>query len=149
MKFYAIVTALVFTAAASAQSYSNFTNCATGSEFTVESFTIAPYPLCIGQTVCATVTGSLSTEITSSATLSIVGKYLGTIVYTDQYDFCELMGAQGTPCPIAATTTSLTACVTVKSSAVASIPASDTITITNGDNKVLLCQAASLYAVNC
>ncbi|KAF9345200.1 hypothetical protein BGX26_003416 [Mortierella sp. AD094] len=150
MKFYAITATLAFAAAASAQGYSNFTNCAAGSpDMTVESFSLTPYPLCIGKNICATAKGSLKTDIISGAKLSITGRYLGRLIYTDNQDFCGLMAAQGTPCPIPATVTSLTACVPLKNSAVANVPAADTILVTNGNGNTLFCQASSLYAVNC
>ncbi|KAG9323324.1 hypothetical protein KVV02_004532 [Mortierella alpina] len=147
MKFFATIAALVVAAVANAQT---FTNCAAGpTDLTINAFSVSPYPLCIGQNVCATGTGSLSTPVIAPAKLAITGKYLGRIVYTDNHDLCALTGSQGYPCPIPVTMTSITVCVLVKPSAPANIPVQLTVLATNGNNHVLFCQAATVTAQNC
>ncbi|KAF9989586.1 hypothetical protein BGZ75_005725 [Mortierella antarctica] len=97
-------------------------NCATGpTDIVINNFTLTPYPLCIGQSVCATGTGTLLTPVIAPAKLAITGKYLGRIVYSDNHDLCALMAAQGLPCPIPTTLTSITACIQVKPSAPANV----------------------------
>ncbi|KAF9574611.1 hypothetical protein EC968_006026 [Mortierella alpina] len=145
MKFITAIAALFVATVANAQV--PFTNCATGpTDITIDTFSIAPYPLCVGKEVCATGTGVLSTPVIEGAKLSIIGKYLGRVVYTDNHDLCTLMAAQGHPCPIPTTLTSITACVPVKSTAPANIPVQLTVQATNGNNHVLFCQAATVTA---
>ncbi|KAF9937887.1 hypothetical protein BGZ75_004470 [Mortierella antarctica] len=147
MKFIAAIAALVVAAVANAQT---FTNCAAGpTDMTLTAFSVTPYPLCIGQNVCATVSGTLSTPIIAPAKLSVTGKYLGRIVYTDNQDLCAVLLASGIPCPVPVSVTTVTACVLVKPSAPANIPVQLTILATNGNNHVLFCQAATVTAVQC
>ncbi|KAF9182463.1 hypothetical protein BGZ51_004729 [Haplosporangium sp. Z 767] len=141
MKYFAAIAAFACLAFANAQTLPPITNCATGTtDITISSFTLAPYPLCVGQDVCATGTGTLSTPVVEGATLAITGKYLGRVVYTDNHDLCVLMAAQGHPCPIPTTLTSITACVLVKPNAPTGIPVVLTVIATNGSGNVLFCQ---------
>ncbi|KAF9955255.1 hypothetical protein BGZ72_003913 [Mortierella alpina] len=151
MKFIAAIAALIVAAVANAQTPSPpFGNCATGAtDMTVTGFTLTPYPLCIGQTVCATVNGTLSAPIVAPAKLAITGRYLGRVVYTDNHDLCVVLAASGVPCPVPTTVTSVTACVLVKPTAPANIPVALTLLATNGNNHVLFCQSATVTAVNC
>ncbi|ORZ08525.1 hypothetical protein BCR41DRAFT_145604 [Lobosporangium transversale] len=150
MKFFAAIVALACLALSSAQMPTPY-NCATGAtDLLVTNFTLAPYPLCIGQNVCASGTGILSAPVTQGAKLNIVGKYLNRIVYTDAHDLCTLLGSQGVPCPIPITMTSITACVLVKPTAPAGIPVILQVSATNGNGHVLFCQAANgVIAQNC
>ncbi|KAF9278389.1 hypothetical protein BGZ68_008604 [Mortierella alpina] len=107
---------------ANAQTIPPILNCATGlTDIVISNFTLSPYPLCVGQNVCATGTGTLLTPVIAPAKLAITGKYLGRIVYTDNHDLCALMDSQGHPCPIPVTLTSITACIQVKPSAPANV----------------------------
>ncbi|KAI1297119.1 hypothetical protein EDD11_007229 [Mortierella claussenii] len=150
MKFFAAVAALACLALANAQ-MPPVSNCATGAtDLAITSFNLAPYPLCINQNVCATGTGQLSVPVTAGAKLNIVGKYLNRVVYTDAHDLCTLLSAQGHPCPVPITLTSITACVLVKPTAPAGVPVALTVSATNGNGHVLFCQAANnVYAQNC
>ncbi|KAF9967090.1 hypothetical protein BGZ70_000187 [Mortierella alpina] len=142
MKFITAVPALVCLAVASAQSIPPIFNCATGpTDIVINNFTLTPYPLCIGQRVCASGTGTLLTPVIAPAKLAITGKYLGRVVYADNHDLCALMAEQDLPCPIPVTMTSITACILVKPSAPANIPVALTVLATNGNNHVLFCQA--------
>ncbi|KAF9940752.1 hypothetical protein BGZ67_006929 [Mortierella alpina] len=144
MKSITAIAALFCLAVANAQSMPPVFDCATGpTDIVINNFTLTPYPLCIGQSVCATGTGTLLTPVIAPAKLAITGKYLGRIVYSDNHDLCALMAAQGLPCPIPTTLTSITACIQVKPSAPANIPVSLTVLATNGNNHVLFCQAAN------
>ncbi|KAG0225798.1 hypothetical protein BGW41_004551 [Actinomortierella wolfii] len=154
MKFCAIIATLFAAAIASAQDVPSFTHCEKLSDeivpqLTIEQFTIAPYPLCIGQSVCATGKGQLSTPVIEGAQLSITGKFLGRIVYTDNYDLCTLMANQGHPCPIPTTLTSLTSCINVKPNAPADINVKLEVMATNGDGNLLFCQEANVIAKKC
>ncbi|KAF9420804.1 hypothetical protein BGZ94_009030 [Podila epigama] len=148
MKFFAAVAALAFTALVQAQV--PFINCAVGpTDLTINSFSLSPYPLCINQNVCATGTGTLSTPVIAPAKLSISGKYLGRVVYTDNQDLCKISAEAGVPCPIPVTVNSITACVLVKPSAPANVNVQLTVQGINGNNNVLFCQAATVLATNC
>ncbi|KAF9975555.1 hypothetical protein BGZ73_000767 [Actinomortierella ambigua] len=153
MKFFAALAALVVagTAVVVGQTMPTPYNCATGpTQISITSFTLSPYPLCIGQNVCATGTGTLSTPVIEGAKLNIIGKYLNRIVYTDSHNLCTLMAAQGIPCPIPTSLTSITSCVLVKPNAPANIPVVLTVTAYNGDGNMLFCQAANgVIAKNC
>jgi len=116
MKFFAAIAALAVATIANAQV--TWSNCATGAtDLTINTFSISPYPLCVNQQVCATGTGLLSTPVIAGGKLSIIGRYLNKIVYTDSADLCTLLASQGFTCPIPVTMTSITACVLVKPSA--------------------------------
>ncbi|KAF9155867.1 hypothetical protein BG015_008229 [Linnemannia schmuckeri] len=148
MKFIAAIAALVVAAVANAQV--PFTNCASGpTQIAIQTFSIAPYPLCINQNVCATGTGILNTPVIAGSTLSITGRYLGRLVYTDNHDLCTLMASQGFPCPLPTTMTSITACVLVKPNAPPNIGVALQVVAVNGDGGTLFCQAATVTAKVC
>ncbi|KAF9978834.1 hypothetical protein BGZ73_000105 [Actinomortierella ambigua] len=146
MKFsVAAIATLLVAAVATAQAPPAFTECQSDFPYQlkINEFTISPYPMCAGQDVCATGTGQLSTPVIKGGRLSIVGKYLGRVVYTDSHDLCDLMAAQGFPCPIATSVTSLTSCVKVRDNAPTGIAVDLEVKATNGDGNVLFCQKAS------
>ncbi|KAF9182359.1 hypothetical protein BGZ51_002052 [Haplosporangium sp. Z 767] len=147
MKYFAAIAAFACLAFTNAQTMPPFTNCAAAAtDLTVNNFTMAPYPLCAGEEVCFTATGTLSAPIiiSESATLSITGRYLGRVIYTDRdRDLCELMAGQGHPCPVPTTLTSITACVLVKVGIIRNIPIALTVQAINGSGNVLFCQSAS------
>ncbi|KAG0029327.1 hypothetical protein BGZ81_003908 [Podila clonocystis] len=150
MKFFAAIATLAFTVLVKAQ-MPPVTDCAPSgtADLTITSFTLSPYPLCIGQNVCASGTGVLSTPVIAPAKLAISGKYLGRVVYTDNHDLCAITAAAGQPCPIPITVTSITACVLVKPSAPANINVQLTVQANNGNNHILFCQAATVIAQIC
>ncbi|KAF9312138.1 hypothetical protein BG003_006587, partial [Podila horticola] len=88
MKFFAAVATLVIAAVANAQTPPAWTDCAPPgtADLKINSFSVTPYPLCIGQNVCASGTGVLSAPVIAPAKISISGKYLGRVVYTDNQD---------------------------------------------------------------
>ncbi|KFH73740.1 hypothetical protein MVEG_00954 [Podila verticillata NRRL 6337] len=150
MKFITAVSALLFAAVANAQQ-PTWSSCATAgtTDMTVSAFSVAPYPLCINQNVCATVTGTLLTDVIAPAKLAISGKFLGRVVYTDNQDLCAILDAAGHPCPLPMSTPSITACVLVKPSAPANVNVQLTVQATNGNNRILFCQAATVTASTC
>ncbi|KFH73682.1 hypothetical protein MVEG_00896 [Podila verticillata NRRL 6337] len=150
MKFFAAVATLLVAAVANAQT-PVFTSCATPgtTDLVINSFSVTPYPLCINQNVCASGTGTLLTDVIAPAKLAISGKFLGRVVYTDNQDLCAITAAAGMPCPIDTTHTSITACVLVKPSAPANVNVQLTVQATNGNNRILFCQAATVTASNC
>ncbi|KAF9187915.1 hypothetical protein BGZ51_000100 [Haplosporangium sp. Z 767] len=149
MKFITAAAALFVAAVANAQSPS-FTNCAPASaDMTVTGFSLSPYPLCVGKEVCATVTGTLNASIVGPSALSIVGKYLGRVVYTDNHDLCSVLADTEHPCPVDTTATSVTACILVKANAPTGIPVALTIQATNGSGNTLFCQTATVTAQVC
>ncbi|KAF9431460.1 hypothetical protein BGZ76_000282, partial [Entomortierella beljakovae] len=129
-----------------------FTNCApANADLTIDSFTLAPYPMCRNQQVCATGTGLLSVPVTAGAQLNIVGYLFGSLVYSDiNIDLCALLAAQGHPCPVPITLTAITACVLVKPSAPVNVGVVLTVSATNGGGSTLFCQTTpSAMAINC
>ncbi|KAF8942837.1 hypothetical protein BGZ47_006078 [Haplosporangium gracile] len=148
MKFIAALAALVVATVANAQV--PFTNCASGpTQIAINTFSLSPYPLCINKNVCATGTGTLNTPVIQGSTLSITGRYLGRLVYTDNHDLCTLMASQGFPCPLPTTMTSITACVLVKPNAPPNIGVALQVQAINGDGGTLFCQAATVTAKTC
>ncbi|KAG0232260.1 hypothetical protein B0O80DRAFT_423146 [Mortierella sp. GBAus27b] len=151
MKFIAAFAALAFAAMAQAQ----LTSCAgsTPTDMTGTSITLTPSTLCINQNVCATVSGTLINPIadspTKKASLSIIGRYLGRVVYTDNHDLCTVLGASGYPCPVPVTTTLVTACVLVLPNAPANIPVALTIQAVNGNGNLIFCQSGTVTATTC
>ncbi|KAG0237586.1 hypothetical protein B0O80DRAFT_201921 [Mortierella sp. GBAus27b] len=150
MKFFAALAALAVAAVVNAQV--PFTDCAPTSpppDLLINNFSLAPYPLCVNQNVCASGTGVLTTQVIAGGKLTITGRYLGRVVYTDSYDLCTLTGSQGYPCPIPTTLTSITICVLVKPNAPVNIPVALTVLATNGNGNTLFCQSATVTAQNC
>jgi hypothetical protein len=116
MKLFAAIVTLILATLIAAQPV--FTNCAPSTaDFTVVNFSLYPHPGCVGQNVCITITGQLAAPITQGAKVTIIGKYLGRVVYTDSIDLCALSASQGNPCPLPVSLTSLTVCINVKASA--------------------------------
>ena len=116
MKFFTAAVALV--AASVANAYS-FTNCAPANAIlAIDSFVLTPDPnLCTTQPACVTGTGKLSAPVTAGGSLSIIGKLGALTVYSDIQDLCTVLGNNGLPCPVPTSTTSLHACVPIKSGA--------------------------------
>ncbi|KAF9165538.1 hypothetical protein BGX21_000771 [Mortierella sp. AD011] len=147
MKFFTAAVALLAAAVANAQV--PWTDCAPGSDLTISEFTLSPYPLCVGEDVCATGTGSLSFPVTAPSTLTIIGTYFGVTVYSDSQDVCALLAVAGQPCPVPTTVTSITVCLLVLSTAPAGIQVDLTVSATNGNGDTLFCQSGSVIAANC
>ncbi|KAF9111505.1 hypothetical protein BGX27_004823 [Mortierella sp. AM989] len=111
MKFLAAIVALAVTIVTDAQQLP-FINCATGtSDFQIESFQLAVYPMCNTQDICFTAVGTLSAPITASHNLTLDLGFYGYYSKYKTVDLCDALAAQGTPCPVPVTTTSLTVCV--------------------------------------
>ncbi|KAF9216696.1 hypothetical protein BGZ59_008522 [Podila verticillata] len=148
--FITAVSALLFAAVANAQQ-PTWSSCATASttDMTVSAFSVDPYPLCINEDVCATVTGTLLTDVIAPAKLDISGKFLGSVVYTDNQDLCAILEDAGHPCPLPKSTPSITACVLVKPSVPAIANVQLTIQATNGNNRILFCQDATFTTSTC
>ncbi|KAG0250543.1 hypothetical protein DFQ27_009368 [Actinomortierella ambigua] len=150
MKFSAAAATLAVAAVVSAQQ-PTWTSCATGAtDMAVTSFSVAPYPLCVGKPVCATIGGTLSSPISgTTAGLSIIGKYLNRVVYTDSKNLCEILANTEHPCPVDTTVTSVVACIDVKPTAPVGIPVQLEVKATNGNGNVIFCQKATVTAQNC
>ncbi|CAO3568977.1 unnamed protein product [Mortierella alpina] len=114
------------------------------------SATWSPSPACIAKELCAVGTGTLDTAIIQGATVVMSGRYLGRLVYTDEQDLCAVLAAQGTPCPVAAGTTVLKGCVTIKKNAPPNIAVEFRTVATNGDGGLIFCaKVDKATAVNC
>ncbi|KAF8949191.1 hypothetical protein BGZ52_006049, partial [Haplosporangium bisporale] len=84
---------------------------------TVTNFTLKQ-SFCRGKHYTVIATGPVIQDIIAPAKLSISGKYLGRVIYSDNLDLCALLAAAGTPCPIAAGTAALTFDVLLKPSVI-------------------------------
>ncbi|KAG0218008.1 hypothetical protein BGX33_008869 [Mortierella sp. NVP41] len=93
--------------------------------------------------------GTLSTPVIQGAKLAVTGKYLGQVVFTDNQDFCTLLGNLRHPCPIPITANSLDACSLVKASFPVNIGVKMQFLATNGDAGVIFCQTATLVGNPC
>ncbi|KAG9324917.1 hypothetical protein KVV02_008479 [Mortierella alpina] len=139
MKIFATLVGFV-ALACTAAAQMNYTNCATSpTQFHMTSVTWSPSPACIGKNLCAVGTGTLDVPIIQGAKLSLSGKYLGRVVYTDNQDLCAVLAAQGTPCPVAAGAAVLKGCVKIKESAPPNVGCAFTTLATNGDGGLLFC----------
>ncbi|KAI8358238.1 hypothetical protein B0O80DRAFT_520826 [Mortierella sp. GBAus27b] len=153
MRILSAITSLVFLGAVAAQTYPSFADCATSpTDFNVSSFTISVYPMCITQRVCFTATGSLLAPITHGTNLtqvSLIGKYVGRVLYRDEQNLCDILGNQGQPCPVPVGTTSLTTCLYVKPNLIPDIPVKYELRLTNGNGNTIFCRNATMTATNC
>ncbi|KAF9159551.1 hypothetical protein BGX20_002896 [Mortierella sp. AD010] len=150
MKFFAAAVAFAVAAVAYAEPAPAFTDCSNNADLTINTFSISPYPLCVGKKVCATGTGKLHAPVTAPATLNVIGQYFGMNVYTDIQDLCALLAAEGHPCPVPVTLNAITSCINVKGDAPTGIPVTLTVSATNGNGNTLFCQTASgVTAANC
>ncbi|KAF9902289.1 hypothetical protein EC991_005056 [Linnemannia zychae] len=149
------VVALSTATAQSIDSYTKFTDCAVNSsELSIQSLSLSPSPMCLGQDYCLAATGTLSEPIVKGARLGVWGKYLNRIVYTDKVDLCDVLAANGQSCPIAATTdvTSLKICLKLKPNFWEGVTTQFDFIATNADDKTIFCQRAldrGLQGANC
>ncbi|KAF9952780.1 hypothetical protein BGZ70_000484, partial [Mortierella alpina] len=126
--------------ACTAAAQMNYTNCATTpTRFQMTSATWSPSPACVGKDLCAAGTGTLDAPIIQGARLVLTGRYLGRLVYTDEHDFCAVLAAQGTPCPVAAGAVVLKGCVKIKENAPPNVGVDFRTVATNGDGGLLFC----------
>jgi hypothetical protein len=118
MRLSSAITSLLFLITAAAQSRPATMNCATSpTDFNVSGFAFSVYPMCIAQPICFTATRSLLAPImhgTNLTKVSFIGRYLGAILYLDEQNLCDILAAQGQPCPVPVGTTSLTTCFRIK-----------------------------------
>ncbi|KAG0099495.1 hypothetical protein BGZ93_007371 [Podila epicladia] len=125
-------------------------DCATSSsDQDVTAFTLTPSDYCIGKPYTVTSTGPLKFDIIAGARYSVTGKLYGRIAYTDHGDFCALLAAAGTPCPIAKTANALSFDLTVKPFLPANLPLQYTYSFTNGNNHIIFCRATTLAGKKC
>jgi len=92
----------------------NYTVCPTGTAFNLTSVNWSPSPACVGKQLCAVGTGILTEPIMAPASLTFTVKYFGRVIFADTYDFCAMLAAQGTPCPIPAGHAVLKGCVPIR-----------------------------------
>ncbi|KAF9158513.1 hypothetical protein DFQ27_003588 [Actinomortierella ambigua] len=151
MKVTAALASLLFTAAVTTAQQPTWSSCATGAtDMTITSFSVAPYPLCVGKPVCAEIHGTNTAPIDgSTAVLSVIGKYLNRVVYTDSKNLCQVLANASLPCPVAVGTPYVKACIDVKPTAPVGIPVSLEVKATNGNGNVIFCQKATVTAQNC
>ncbi|KAF9369462.1 hypothetical protein CPB97_003584 [Podila verticillata] len=125
-------------------------DCATGAtDQNVTDFNLTPSDYCIGKPYTLTTAGSLSTDIIEGAKMSLIGRFLNRIVYTDSQDLCALLAAAGTPCPIAKTANTLSFALTAKPILPAGIPFAYQYLATNGNGHTIFCRATNRIAKTC
>ncbi|KAG0225308.1 hypothetical protein BGW42_004489, partial [Actinomortierella wolfii] len=102
MRLYVAIAALFAAAVTSAQEVPMIEACNGNNpvQLELEQFSVSPFPMCAGKDLCITATGNLSKPIANGARLSATGYYLKRVFYAYGGDLCELMAAQGQPCPI-------------------------------------------------
>lgn len=149
MKFFATIAALAFFAAVTRAQILNCNRGYAVADLHISYLTFTPNPVCVGQPVCVTVTGNLLATIEDDssgalATLSITGKYLGRVVYSDTAELCTLIN-----CPVDTNTTTINACVTVTPNAPVDLPVILDIIATNGNGNLIFDLCAVLSASNC
>ncbi|KFH73450.1 hypothetical protein MVEG_00666 [Podila verticillata NRRL 6337] len=151
MKFLAVIITVIATAAALDSPVFPFVwkDCATPgtTDQTVTNFTLKQ-SFCPGKIHTVIATGPVTGDIVAPSKLAISGKFLGRVIYTDNKDFCALLAAAGTPCPVAAGTPALTFDVLLKPSWPTDLRGQFTYQVTNGNNRVLFCQAATMESVS-
>ncbi|KAF9090907.1 hypothetical protein BGX27_002133 [Mortierella sp. AM989] len=110
---------------------------------------VNPYPVCQGTEHCLTLTGTLKEPITAPASLSFTTKFFDRVVGGKKYDLCALLDAQGTPCPVPVTTTSLKVCVPIEPQYPANLYFKFDYRAQNGNGKLIFCETSSLKLANC
>ncbi|KAF9404009.1 hypothetical protein BGX21_003897 [Mortierella sp. AD011] len=143
MKFFAAIITLIAATVVKADQ-PTWTSCNSTADLTVSSFSVDPYPLCVGKNVCATIVGTLSAPITAPSTLSIVGTYFGVTIYKQFVDLCALVS-----CPVAQNTTTLEVCFPFLSTIPTGIPFVYTFSAANGNEDSLFCQTATVIFTTC
>ncbi|KAF9580432.1 hypothetical protein BGW38_002932 [Lunasporangiospora selenospora] len=109
-----------------------------------------PSPACVGKPLCITVSGILNNDIVDGGVVSMIGRYFGRVVYTDDYLLCDFLAANGMTCPIPVTTTTATFCHTIKPEAPTGIPVEMTYEFVNGNGNILYCEKTiGAMAMNC
>ncbi|OAQ27821.1 hypothetical protein K457DRAFT_20826 [Linnemannia elongata AG-77] len=154
MKFITAITALATAAAVASAELpppGNFSNCANSfARLALTNFTLSPLPMCIGKEFCYTATGTLNTGIINGATLSITGRFLGRLGYTDNANLCDALAAGGhKDCAIPAGPVTLKICRKLKLNMPPNIRMKFEVSAVNGDGGTLFCQTSTSHALTC
>ncbi|KAF9158851.1 hypothetical protein BGX20_003201 [Mortierella sp. AD010] len=110
MKFFATAIALVAAAVVKAcegqPDQPTMTSISSNPDFNITSITFNRYPFCIGESICATINGTLSAPITAPTHGLIIGFINGgSPFYLQPFDLCSIVS-----CPVAQNTTTLEFC---------------------------------------
>ncbi|KAF8937887.1 putative phospholipid transfer protein [Dissophora ornata] len=142
MKFFsAVVAAIALATSASAA----FSSCGSSTDdFQLSSVTYTPNPPVVGQSVCITIQGTLSTPVTQGATIHVTATFWGINVYDQTSDLCAGLAGGATPCPIATTVGNVTDCITVPSNVPAGVQINLQATANNAGGERLFCIAGPL-----
>ncbi|KAG0011534.1 hypothetical protein BGZ81_002120 [Podila clonocystis] len=155
MKFFSAIAAFAVVAITQAQVYKPPTyplseSCASyPTQQNVTSFTMTPGDYCIGRPYTVTTTGPLHADVIEGATVTLFGRWLGRLVYTDNQDLCKLLAAAGTPCPIAKTATSLSFDLLAKKNIPPNVVFTYQFQVVNGDGGTIFCRATAIAGKNC
>ncbi|KAF9905838.1 hypothetical protein EC991_001243 [Linnemannia zychae] len=151
MKFIAFaLSALALLRLSHAQS-PFFTNCAmfTPTQLAIQYFSVTPYPLCINKDVTFSIMGTLSAPLDQGSYLTMEGRYLGRLVYTDTQSLCTLLIWSGRPCPVPITANFFDLSLLVKPNAPPNVAVELTVTARNAAQNLIFCQKATVTAVFC
>ncbi|KAG0375946.1 MAG: hypothetical protein J3R72DRAFT_441458 [Linnemannia gamsii] len=146
MKFIATAVALIALASSATAAFSS---CGSASDsFHLSSVTYTPNPPKVGQSVCITLNGSLSKEVTAGATIRVTATFWGINVYDQTGDLCAGLAGGANPCPIATTATTVTQCITVPSNVPAGVSLNLKATASHADSSRIFCISGPLTFSN-
>ncbi|KAG0334290.1 hypothetical protein BG004_000480 [Podila humilis] len=119
----------------------------------VSSFTVSPATLCVGQTACLTITGTVNNPIVDDpfdpAWFTATGSYLGRIIFVHRLDFCDMLSAIGSPCNVPTGPNSFTICFTIPTNTPTGFPFQLTFAATNPGGSPIFCQTDTVTATTC
>ncbi|KAK3841805.1 MAG: hypothetical protein J3R72DRAFT_491117 [Linnemannia gamsii] len=141
----ALASVVFSTVEAQVPSFTNFTKCVGNSVdlITVTSAEITPYPICIKQKYCISVTGNSPVPITQGATVN-QGIIMGNRIWppAPETDLCRFLAETGTPCPIPSGPISLKVCFNSPPYIPQNMQGYWSFTFKNADNTHLFCKYA-------
>ncbi|KAG0254477.1 Phosphatidylglycerol/phosphatidylinositol transfer protein [Mortierella polycephala] len=137
MKFFSTIVAVIALATSASAAFSSCG--AADDDFTFSGVTYTPNPPKVNQDVCITLTGSLKDDVTAGATIHVSATFWGISVYDQTSDLCDALVGGANPCPILASTTSVTHCITVPSNVPAGVSINLKAVVTNADGGRVFC----------
>ncbi|KAK3826022.1 MAG: hypothetical protein J3Q66DRAFT_113253 [Benniella sp.] len=146
MKFFtAVVAAIALATSASAA----FSSCGSSTDdFQLSTVSYTPNPPKVGQSVCITLKGTLSKQVTQGASIRTTATFWGINVYDQTTDLCAALSNSTNPCPIATTVNTVTHCVDVPSNVPAGVSLTLKAVATNNGGSRLFCISGPLTFSN-
>ncbi|KAG0277947.1 hypothetical protein BGZ95_005030 [Linnemannia exigua] len=109
----AFASAVISSVSAQAHSFNNLTKCQANSvdQVSVTSIELTPFPICIKEKYCISITGNSQAPITQGAIVYQEVIIAGRMYPHDpETDLCKFLAESGNPCPIPAGPVSLKVC---------------------------------------